>query len=208
VLRSLANQVAVAIRNARLFARVETALAEAEAAQERYLQQAWEAARDRQQEYHYHRPGAQTIDEATKIELDQAAQRLNEPTLIVSNNQGQTAQEIPVLVAPIKLQNQVIGNMQFLETDPSRRRKWTERELVLVQAIADQVAQTAENLRLFEETRGRAAREQAIREVTDRLRSAPNLERLTAIAAEELGRHLSATHAKLKLGIKPATKQK
>jgi GAF domain-containing protein len=201
VLRSLANQVAVAIRNARLFARVETALAEAEAAQERYLQQAWEAARDRQQEYHYHRPGAQTIDEATKIELDQAAQRLNEPTLIVSNNQGQTAQEIPVLVAPIKLQNQVIGNMQFLETDPSRRRKWTERELALVQAIADQVAQTAENLRLFDETRGRASREQVIREITDKLRAQPSLGLLLETAARELGNRLGVQHTILEMGI-------
>ncbi|HXV99258.1 MAG TPA: cache domain-containing protein, partial [Anaerolineae bacterium] len=42
LLRSLANQVAVAIRNSRLFAQVETALAEIRATQERYLSQVWQ----------------------------------------------------------------------------------------------------------------------------------------------------------------------
>ncbi|MFN8453499.1 MAG: GAF domain-containing protein [Anaerolineae bacterium] len=42
ILRSLANQVAVAIRNARLFAQVETALAQARVAQERYVAQNWQ----------------------------------------------------------------------------------------------------------------------------------------------------------------------
>jgi GAF domain-containing protein/HAMP domain-containing protein len=220
VLRSLANQVAVAIRNARLFAQVETVLAETQAAQENYLQQAWRSSYVGWEEYLYRRPGAPPLNPALKIQLDQEAGAKNEPVIITAakghplmlhSSAAETldSEQIVALVAPIKLQNQIIGVMEFLETDLSRRPSWSEQELALVQAIADQVAQTAETLRLFEETQERASRERTIREITNRLRTAPSLERLVDMATEELAQRLSATHAKLELGLKtqqyPAT---
>ena len=77
----------------------------------------------------------------------------------------------------------------------------SSRDDIKVEAVIDQVAQTAENLRLFDDTRKRASREQAIREITDKLRAAPNLESLMDIATKEISQQLSATHAKLDLGI-------
>jgi PAS domain S-box-containing protein len=59
----------------------------------------------------------------------------------------------------------------------------------------------AEREQLLAEVERRAHREQIIREITEELRTAPNLEYLTKIAAEGLGRRLGATHAKLALGI-------
>ena len=76
-----------------------------------------------------------------------------------------------------------------------------EDDLALVEAVADQLAQTAESLRLFEETRQRAGREQVIREITNKLRTAPNLEQLLKIATTELSQRLSAAHAELELGL-------
>ena len=69
-----------------------------------------------------------------------------------------------------------------------------------MQAVTDQVGQTAENLRLFNETRERGRREQAIREVTDKLRAAPNLDMLLEIAAREIGQRLGVRHTVLELG--------
>jgi GAF domain-containing protein len=102
-------------------------------------------------------------------------------------------------VAPVVLQNITIGDLQLYDADPNRQ--WTESDLALVNTIVDQVAQSAENLRLFEETRERAGREQMIRQITDRLRAAPNLQRLVEIATQELAQRLPATHAKLELGL-------
>ena len=65
----------------------------------------------------------------------------------------------------------------------------------------DQVAQTAENLRLFEETRQRAGREQTIREITEKMPAAPNLNVLLETASRELGQRLEVRHTVLELRI-------
>ena len=108
-------------------------------------------------------------------------------------------QKQTALVAPIRLQNQTIGTINLVETE--NQRQWSDLELLLVQTIADQVGQAAENLRLFEETRHRAGREQTLRQVTEHMRSATNLDELIQIAAKELGEHLSADYAVVELGL-------
>ncbi len=79
--------------------------------------------------------------------------------------------------------------------------------MAVIQAVADQVAQAAENLRLFEETRHRAGLEHTIREITDKLRAAPNLNRLLETAARELGQQLDVRHTILEMGIESGASQ-
>jgi GAF domain-containing protein len=100
---------------------------------------------------------------------------------------------------PIKLQDQTIGLIQLHDTE--HQRHWSELDLALVNSVAAQVAQAAENLRLFDETRERAGREQMIREISEKLRAAPDLERLVEIATAELGERLAAKYTKLELGF-------
>lgn len=200
LLRSLANQVAVAIRNARLFAEVETALADARAAQERYVSEAWKKTQLLQQnvEYHLSQPGAPPLDQQLAAKLEREALAKNEPVVIEVTRQ-ESSPANGAVVAPIKLQNRVIGAIQL--HDANQTRRWNELELTLIQAVADQVAQAAENLRLLEEARERAGREQTIREITDKLRSAPTIETLLETAARELGQRLEVRHTVLELGI-------
>jgi GAF domain-containing protein/HAMP domain-containing protein len=202
LLRSLANQVAVAIRNARLFAEVETALAEAHAAQERYLQQAWTVTKKiaHSSEHHYRQPGALPLDKTVAAQLEQLAIEQNQPAVVTVEGDDQDAEteNQTALLAPIKLRDQVVGAIQLHQKEQQR---WSERDLALVQAVAGQVAQAAENLRLFEETRQRAGREATIREITDKLRVAPNIDFLLETAVRELGARLGVQGARLKLGI-------
>jgi GAF domain-containing protein/HAMP domain-containing protein len=197
LLRSLANQVAVAMRNARLFNEVETALAEARAAQERYLEQAWDKTKivAQQGEYHYTRPDAPALDEATLVEAKRQALAQDHPAIVPVNGTDSKPQSV---VAPVTLHNILIGSLQLF---PARADQlWTEDDLAIVQAVVDDLAQTAENLRLFEETRERAGREQTIREITDKLRGAPDLNTLVNTAARELGEYLGVPHLMLELG--------
>ena len=175
LLRSLVNQISIAIRNARQFAQVQSALAETEAVQEQYLIQAW---------------NTEKLRRFSEAQVD--VQLATTDTESVPT---------PVLNTPIEFRQMTIGNLELEAADP--QRVWSQEELALVNAVVGQVAQTAENLRLFEETRQRAGREQTIREITNKLRSAPNMERLINIATNEIAGRLSATHAKLELGIKP-----
>lgn len=195
----LASQVAVAIRNAQLFTEVEQALSTARITQERYLEQGWTKVKSlkRGAEYLHQRSDATRLEAGVIAALEQESQRQNQIKVVHSN--GAVGQPDAAVIAPINLQNQRIGTIQLHKT--AQVREWNERELALVEAVINQVAQTAETLRLFDETREQASREQTIREITDKLRSAPTLKRLVEIATEELRKRLSATHAKLELGF-------
>jgi GAF domain-containing protein/HAMP domain-containing protein len=199
LLRSLVNQVAVAIRNARLFDEVETALAEAYAAQARYTEQSWEKAKIVTQhgQYHYARPGAPLLDETTLIEAKQQGLTQFKPTVVTINGQNSHPN---LLVAPVTLRNQAIGALQLHPTTDDQA--WTEDDLLIVEAVSEELAQIAENIRLFEETRQRATREATIREITDKLRTAPTLDMLLETAARELGQRLGVRHTVLELGLK------
>lgn len=197
-LNSLANQIAIAIRNARLFAGVETALAEAREAQAHYLGQAW--ARTEVGSHLYMGVEAAPIDEETRRRLiakgQQKARAQDGPAIVaLESDEIQTKS----LVAPIKLRGMSLGSLQLHAAGDER--VWSEDDLAIIETVVDQMVQTAENLRLFDETRQRARREQTIRQVTDKLRAAPDLDRLLEIATTEISQLFPVAHAELTLSI-------
>jgi hypothetical protein len=72
-----------------------------------------------------------------------------------------------------------------------------------VWGVLGYVRDITERETLMLEMERRAHREQTIRQITEKMRAASSLEELVQTAAEELGRQLSATHAKLELGVDP-----
>jgi NO-binding membrane sensor protein with MHYT domain/GAF domain-containing protein len=213
LIQSIANQVAVALRNARLFAEVETALVEAYAAQERYTGQSWEKTKiiARRGQYHYTRPDMPALDEAALAKAKQQAMVQSSPTMTTideSDSAGSSAstleplgqgKKVRAMVAPIILHDLTIGALQLHPAHADQ--VWTVNDVAITEAVINQLVQTAENLRLFEETRERAEREQSIRKINDKLRAAPSLERLLEVATQELGELLGETYTKLKLGM-------
>ncbi len=237
LLRSLANQVAVAIRNARLFEEVETALAETRAAQKRYVEQVWDRTKVTRQNVGrvlFSLGKTAPLTDVAIAEARRHAFAKKEPALVVLNGDKQESQRITdtkeqgsdatltgageqgsntadsienpkpkiqnqtALVAPITLQNATVGNLQLHEVDPDRQ--WTESELALIEAVVDQVAQVAENLRLLNDTQERASRERLIGQVSDKLRRAPDLETLMKVGVEELSRALGPARTFVRLG--------
>lgn len=226
LLRSLANQIAVTIRNARIFETVEKALVEAQTTHEHYMERSWQKTAIAAQggQYHYNRPDVAALDERILSEAEQLALAQDRPTLVTLNDNdfgSESIQEEPdkihtvlhspglpgrpapgnpkSIVSPITLQDKIIGTLQLHPT--THDQTWTEDDLAIVEAVVDQLAQSAENLRLFDETRERASRERTIREITDKLREAPNLDALLETAARELGQRLGVRHTVLELGI-------
>jgi GAF domain-containing protein len=202
LLRSLVNQVAVAIRNARLFDEVETALARAYAAQERYIEQSWKKTKivAQQGQHHYTRPDAPHLSEVQKQALAEAKPQVLQQRRLatVDLNGDQTATAV---ISPVILHNTFIGALQIYPAHENQT--WTEDDLAIIEAVSEELAQAAENLRLFEETRERASREQTIREITNKLRTATSLQELVKITSRELGEHLSAEHAVMEIGFEP-----
>lgn len=196
LLRSVANQVAVAMRNARLFAQVETALAEARLAQERYIAQSWDKSRlvATASQHLYTRDDAAPLDETQRQLLAQARQQAlaqDRPAVVTLSHPPHTPTP-STLIAPINLRDATIGTLQL---HAGQGQPWTEDDLAVIETILDQVAQTAENLRLFEETRERAGREQLIGQIADKLRRAPDMETLMQTGLSELARVLGPARA-------------
>jgi GAF domain-containing protein len=213
LLRTLASQVAVAINNARLFDQAETALAEAHSAQSRYTEQVWQKARVLSQagEFRFVRPGFAAIPEEEMINLKQ--QTLTQAGLVVhesgANATDQTGQNVgpavtdigPVITAPVTLHQKSIGVVQLFPVESDQI--WPDDDLAIVEAVVDELAQTAENLRLFEETRQRASFESTVGEISGLIRQAPTLDALAKSTAEALGKVLGVSSSLVRIGFSP-----
>ncbi len=199
LLKSLANQIAIAIRNARLFEQVEQSLAEIELAQERYREESWQkinVARKTRGAYLYNNsPTALDVEEQQRLSLlQQRALMAEEPTLLTMDEGELQTNNV---VSPLKLGQTKIGSLQLHGID---RGNLSGDDLAILNAVVDQFAQTAENLRLFDETRQRVSQEQTLREITEKMRAATSLDQLAQVTAEALGEHLATDIALVNLG--------
>ncbi|MBN1889030.1 MAG: GAF domain-containing protein, partial [Thermoflexales bacterium] len=195
VLQTMASQVANVIANVRLFERAQAALREMEATQRRYLTQAWaEHAQTAGAGWHEAvRLGTLPLGEALLSEAQQAVQRRS---LTVISGGTAPDEKYAGLVTPITLRDQVIGALGIHASD---ERQWTEDDIALIEVVAERIAQTAENLRLFDETQRRAVREQVISEVTARMRESLDVDKVLQAAAREFGERLGMAEVNIRL---------
>ena len=170
VFTTLADQVAVAIQNARLLAQTQTALREVEEAYAERARQDWKEFTQTQLVQGYSFDGL-------------------EPKPLTKD--AESKPEIAGLTLPMRLRGQIIGKLK-LKTN-TKDRKWTDEEIALAEAAIDRAALALENARLLEEAQSRASREQAIGEIADRLSRASEVETILQTTVEELGRRLSST---------------
>jgi len=202
VLSALADQVAIAIENARLFQQSQEALAEVKEAQRRYVQEVW-------QEFLRQRPDLQFeyalegIPSALGVELPTTRQAVAQGELVavsdLTGDGGDDSVARAALSVPIKLRGQVIGVLDLHEADETRT--WTEHEMSLAQTVADQMAQAVESARLFEQTQSRARHEALTRRITERIREALDVDDMLQTAVQELGQALGAPQVYIRLGV-------
>ena len=198
MLNILAAQIAAAIRNIRIFERVDAALAEAKAVQEHYQQQVWDRtriARRHRGKAVFSRPGAPPLSESTVLHGRQQALSQEKPAVVTLPADDALEH---ALVAPIKFGSAPIGEVQLYGRDADT--PWSDDELQFIEAVLYQVAQAAENLRLFEETQERANRERLITEIGEKMRRAPDIESLMQVTVSELERVLGGARTFVKLG--------
>lgn len=220
LLLALANQVAVAIKNVALFANVQTALAETREVQKQYIQQGWDRNRIVHRGVglaHFSQLAQDPLPDTAIEQARELAFQYNQPTMVNAaqlpdNAQPETQEDYAgsglvsdgrqVLVAPIVYREVPIGNLQFHHVTPDR--VWTEGELALINTVLDQLAQVAEQQRLFDETQERASRERLIAEIGDKMRRAPNLQTLMQVITAELSKALNPMRVFTQLGLTPA----
>jgi signal transduction protein with GAF and PtsI domain len=104
--------------------------------------------------------------------------------------------EFSTMSVPINLRGETLGVIH-LQDRAEESKEWGEEELSAVQSIADQIAQTIENARLFEQTLRRAERERKVLEITNKIRSTNDPQVMLKITVEELQRSLNASRAQV-----------
>ncbi|MBU0492644.1 MAG: GAF domain-containing protein [Chloroflexi bacterium] len=181
VLQTMADQVALAIENARLLAESQRSLQELEAVYGQQTRRAWADRATRQSvAYRYTGTGVGAVS----------------PT--VQSDQAPDASAARRLSAPIRLRGQDIGSI-MLQRDPDQDH-WSPEEAALMEEVGVQIGLALENARLVEDTQRRAAREQLTGEVSTRMRETLDVDTVLRTTIREFSHIAGGARVTLRLG--------
>lgn len=215
--QALADQIAIALDNARLITESQQAVEEAQRAYGRISRRAWaEYIRTLSgQAGTGDGPGGQNL--TYRYELGQSVQQAEmEPhtasaalvaleqirqEVIRSGRPAQTCvADCPTLLLPILVRDQVIGIASFAKspqagpaTLPARVTipAWNAEEVELLETIVEQLGVAMDSARLYQDSQRMAYREQLVGEVTGRIRQTLDLQTVLRTAVEEIQRTLN-----------------
>jgi GAF domain-containing protein len=190
VLSALANQVSIALENARLLTEARAALTQVQEVYNEFTRAEWSriTSKARRIGYRYQAGQVETLD--GDLQGPEIASAVKSGRIAASRTNGSEEKRTAVAV-PVKLRGEVIGVLHIESNNSSR--EWHEEEVALVQAVAERAAFALENARLFQDARRRAAKESMISEATARISGALNIENILRTTAEELERVLSGS---------------
>jgi GAF domain-containing protein/HAMP domain-containing protein len=192
LLQNLADQVAVAVQNARLFAEAQATLERLYAAQRRYQGEAWE----------------QYIQAHTVRGYEQSAAGLKplgevltpEAQYVVRNQQPVV--EPDRLIIPVTQGEEIVGVLGF--DQPSGRLNWSNEDVSLIESLSEQLLLAAENQRLIDETQRAAARERLLGQIAGRVREELDMESVLKTAVDEIQQALGLQRVLIRMVVAEA----
>jgi GAF domain-containing protein len=197
VMQALADQVAMAISNARLFQQAQESLEAERRAYGELSRQAWG-------ELLCTRPDLGFLsDERGTF----PASDLWEPQMEAALRRGETALgdgDGTTLAMPIKVRGQVIGVIDAHKSDGAG--KWTAEEATLMETLTEQLGVALESARLYQDTQRRAARERLTSQVTARVRETLDMETVLKTAVQEVRQALGLPEVVIRLAARPTDK--
>ncbi len=193
-LQVMADQVAVALDNAHLFAESQATL---EAMRRMYGEQS--------------RQAWQQMVQTRSLRYLCTSQSIYpiggqwEPEMVRARKTGQPAQDGSSLAVPIKVRDQILGAMRLRKSDPTA--EWTAEETALLQTLTEQLGVALESARLYQDTQHRAAQERLTSEVSARMRESLDLDSVLRTTTEEMHRVFNLAEAELHIGFTPGEEQ-
>lgn len=190
VLQTLANQIAIAIENARLYREASEANQTLQQLLEEKTLQTWRT-------FSQQRANAGFISLARGGLVD-----LPEPNLgpehqkVLETGKPVLSADRRTLFAPISLRNTILGILR-LAKQPGLP-PWDAEEQNMVILMIEQLASALENARLYATTQQQAAIDRAIGEISSRLSMAVEIEDILREATLSLGRYLSNSEIAIK----------
>ncbi len=182
-LHMLADQLAVAIENARLFEQMQQTVRELEVASGRYTREAWREVE--QVGYRYRQLNIEpSVEQSVEAqEARKSGQSVLADSLTRQLSDPESGEAVTsTLAVPIKLRNEVVGvlDLRFAGTS-------APPEMVsLVEEVANRLALSLESARLLQETQRRAAYQQQLGEVTSRIYETLDIETVLKTAVQQI----------------------
>ncbi len=150
ILQTMADQVALAIENARLLGEAQDRLREVSALLGTQSREGWRRMMQRRPDWGYDYDGVR----------------------VKSREETDGEEEEPELTAPLQVHNQIIGDVSVKLGD----RRPTSEEEALAQAVADRAGQALESARLFHETQEALRRLEALNAITNTINRSLHLD--------------------------------
>ena len=189
----LADQVAIAIENARLFSENQTALEASKRAYVDLSRDAWGTLLRSRPELGF----LCTVQDA----INQVQGDWSEEMLAARSNNKVIHIDQKTIAIPIRIRDQVTGAVRLRKPDHAGR--WTEKEVELMQTITDQLSVALESARLYQETQRRAERERLAGKINSHLRSSNDPQVILQTAVQELRQALQASRAQVLISGSP-----
>jgi len=190
VLGTLANQVAIALENARLLSEARASATQVQEVYNEFVRTEWSrtAKNAEQAGFRYSTGRIEMLEEPLQ---DAGIASAVQSGKVITNQTSGSEEKRSSVAVPVKLRGEVIGVLQIESTDSSRM--WRENELSLMEAVAERAALAMENARLFQDARRRAAKEKLISEAASRISGSLNIENILQTTASELERVLGGS---------------
>ena len=185
VFETLADQISVALQNARLFQESEKLLAEAQKSAGSYLLESWQAMQVARTNVGYRLSGTSVKALDKPLDTPQVKQALEEGTTVAAT-EGKKS-KAAVLAVPIRLRGRVIGVM---DVRVPGLQAWNPDNVDIAEAVAERLSLAIETATLLEDSQRRAATERAIGEITSKISGSVNLRNVLRSTVQELGRIL------------------
>jgi len=202
VLQTMADQVAVAITNARLFAQVQEALEAARRAYGELSRRAWIDLLHGggQVAFRSDELGVMRLEPISAPEIEQA---LREGRTIIQSAADASRSQVhrtrggSTLTIPIRVGEEVIGVLNTFK--PIAQGEWTAQEVAWLEDVTEQLSFALEAARFYQQTQLREMRERQIREINTNLQARVSLDALMQSAIAELARVLNVPSAFVQL---------
>jgi GAF domain-containing protein/HAMP domain-containing protein len=192
VLQTLADQVALAISNARLFQQVQESLEAERRARGHLDREAWEQLL-RTQPALVQRYDPEGILPTGGQSRDALMRAVKERKVVADEGQAS-----PALAVPLQVRGQVIGVIDARK--PKEAGGWTDEEMSVLQTLAEQLGVALDSARLHRDAQRRAAHEQMVAEITARMRETLDVDTVLQAAIREMGMALDLAKVEVRLG--------
>ncbi|MCC6568484.1 MAG: GAF domain-containing protein [Anaerolineales bacterium] len=194
-LGTLANQLAIAIENARLLTEARASAKQVQEVFNNFIRTEWSrtAQKAEQAGFRYNAGRIELLE--SPLENSDIASAVDSGNL-VSRVANRADAKHATATIPVKLRGEIIGVLHIEASDPSRT--WKDDELSLMEAVAERAAFAMENARLFQDARRRAAKERMIAEATSSISGSLNVENILQATAVELERVLGGSEVLIK----------